>query len=222
MSPELRTLLLSSLAVYGLPLLFGTMVIAGFGVPLPIVLMLLTAGALAQQKLLALPNVIGVAILAAIIGDHLGYAVGRWGGRPLFMRLNRDEALLQRALDAMERRGWWAIFLSRCLFTILGSPCNWACGILGYPLLPFFVAELLGKTLYITAVVLLGFIFVDRLEAVGQAISSFSLWLLGVVVIGLAVRVLWQRWRKQKLRPTGHSPLAEELTQALPENESAN
>ncbi|MFN8494412.1 MAG: hypothetical protein U0350_42825 [Caldilineaceae bacterium] len=55
-------------------LLFGTMVIAGFGVPLPIVLMLLTAGALAQQKLLALPNVIGVAIQAAIIGDHLGYA----------------------------------------------------------------------------------------------------------------------------------------------------
>jgi membrane protein DedA with SNARE-associated domain len=207
MSPELRTLLLSSLAVYGLPLLFGTMVIAGTGLPLPIVLMLLTAGALAQQKLLALPNVISVAILAAVVGDHLGYAVGRWGGRPLFMRLHRNEALLQRALDAMERRGWWAIFLSRCIFTILGSPCNWACGILGYPLLQFFTAELLGKAIYITVVVALGYIFVDRLEAVSQAISSFSLWLLALGVIGVALRWLWQMWLKQKLWPSVRSPL---------------
>ncbi|MFN8494413.1 MAG: hypothetical protein U0350_42830 [Caldilineaceae bacterium] len=73
------------------------------------------------------------------------------------------------------------------------------------------MAELLGKTLYITAVVLLGFIFVDRLEAVGQAISSFSLWLLGVVVIGLAVRVFWQRWRKQSYGQPGIHPWPKNL-----------
>lgn len=206
MSPHFRVLLLSSLAVYGLPLIFGVVLVAAMGLPLPIMLVLLTAGALAQQKLLSLTWVLIIPLLAAVVGDHIGYGIGWWGGRPLIERISGNEAMLERALDVMQRRGWWAIFLSRWLFTILSCPCNWACGMLGYPLLSFFLVDLLGKALYVTVLVLLGYVFSDRLEAVSRLISSLSSWLLGVVVAVLVIGLLWKLWLRLKPWSSIRSP----------------
>jgi membrane-associated protein len=206
MSPQLRALLLSSLAVYGLPLIFGVVMLAAIGLPLPIVLVLLTAGALAQQKLFSLTGVISVGLLAAVIGDHLSYGIGWWGGRPLIRRISRDEALLQRALDTTERWGWWAVFLSRWLFTLLGSPCNWACGLLGYPLFAFFGADLAGKAIYVSVLVGLGYIFADRLEAMSALIGALSSWLFGGLLLVLVSWLIWKRWLKLKPLPSLRSP----------------
>ena len=54
MLTDLSNLLLSSLVVYGLPLIFGIVLVASLGVPLPATLVLLTAGALVQQQLLSM------------------------------------------------------------------------------------------------------------------------------------------------------------------------
>jgi membrane protein DedA with SNARE-associated domain len=56
------------------------------GLPLPGETALITAGGLVAAGHLALPLVILVAALAAIVGDTIGYWIGRRGGRALLLR----------------------------------------------------------------------------------------------------------------------------------------
>jgi membrane protein DedA with SNARE-associated domain len=56
------------------------------GLPLPGETALITAGGLVAAGHLTLPLVIAVAAAAAIVGDTMGYWIGRRGGRALLMR----------------------------------------------------------------------------------------------------------------------------------------
>lgn len=204
MLSDLSNLLLSSLVVYGLPLVFGIVFVASIGVPLPATLVLLTAGALVQQELLSMPWVLVACLLATILGDHLGYLIGWWGGRPLIQRLARlikSEAGIQRSLESTQQWGWWAIFFSRWLLTPLGTPCNWACGIIEYPLHHFFIADVLGEIIYVGLLIYLGNIFADQLEYVGELIGSLGPWFLGVIVIVIGLHLLLKPLFKSKNVP---------------------
>ena len=72
---------LSTLGVYGLPVLFGTLVIGSIGLPLPSSLLLLVAGSFVAQGDMSLWPVLALAAAGAILGDNVGYALGRWGSR---------------------------------------------------------------------------------------------------------------------------------------------
>lgn len=203
MLSNLSALLLSSSVVYGLPLIFATVLIASAGVPLPTTLVVLSAGALVQQGLLSLIAVLAVCLAATVLGDHLGYWIGWWGGRPLIRRMARligGEGSIARAVDSTQRWGCWAVFFSRWLITPLGSPCNWTCGMLEYSLPTFFFADLLGEAIYVFTLVYLGFLFGDQLENVSDLISALGPWLLGVLVVGLTLWfVLKQFYAPQRL-----------------------
>ncbi len=205
MLSDLSDLLLSSLVVYGLPLIFATILIASAGIPLPATLIVLTAGALVQQELLSMTWVLVICLLAAVIGDHLGYLIGWWGGRPLIRRVSRlvgGEASIDRAVDSTQRWGWWAIFLSRWLITPLGAPCNWTCGMMDYSIYAFFLADIIGEAIYVAVMVYLGFIFGDQLEYMSELIGSLGPWLLGVVVIGIVGWLLLKPLLKPKNMPS--------------------
>jgi membrane-associated protein len=186
MLADLLNELLSALVVYGLPLLFVVVLIASAGVPLPATLVVMAAGAFAQDETLSLPWVLGLTLLAAVIGDHLGYVIGAWGGRPLIRRIGQlfgSEVVLERASAAMQRWGWVAVFFSRWLLTPLGTACNWTCGMTGYSLRSFFLADVLGEAVYIALLVTLGFIFSDQLEYIGDLLGVVGPWLMGVFII---------------------------------------
>jgi membrane-associated protein len=92
--------------LYGLPVLFGVIVIASVGVPLPVSLMLVAAGSFVEQGELKLWQVIIVAA-AAVLGDQIGYGVVRWGGRRLVARISRrigGEAKIRKAEALAKRR----------------------------------------------------------------------------------------------------------------------
>ena len=198
MLTDFSNLLLSSLVVYGLPLIFAIILVASAGVPLPATLVVLTAGAFVQQELFSLSWVVIACLLASVLGDHLGYGIGRWGGRPLIGRLAHllgGEAGIQKAVASTQRWGWWAIFFSRWLLTPLGAPCNWTCGMTDYPLYRFFLADVLGEIIYVATLVYVGFVFGDQLEYVSELITSLGPWLVGVLLIAIAA------WWLLKSRP---------------------
>ena len=71
---------------YGyLLILFGVMA-ESMGVPLPGETILIAAGILVQRGSLGLGEVILFGILGAVVGDQIGYWVGREGGRPFVLR----------------------------------------------------------------------------------------------------------------------------------------
>src|ERR1700733_9739797 len=70
----------------GYPTLVLLVMLESGGVPIPGETALITAAVLAGQHRLQIALVIGLAAAAAIVGDNLGYLIGRKGGRWLLLR----------------------------------------------------------------------------------------------------------------------------------------
>jgi len=97
--------------------LFGFVFAESAGVPLPGETALVAAGLLAGSGQLALPLVIAVGATATILGDNLGYWLGRRGGRALLVRdglfANHRRKAVKKADRFFERHGPKAVFLGR-------------------------------------------------------------------------------------------------------------
>ncbi|WP_028927796.1 DedA family protein [Pseudonocardia acaciae] len=104
--------------------------VESLGVPLPGEIVLVSAALLSAQHVVE-PLWVGVAASAgAIIGDTIGYSIGRKGGRPLFERLGRrfprhfGPDHLAAAERSFQRWGVWAVFFGRfiALLRIFAGP----------------------------------------------------------------------------------------------------
>jgi membrane protein DedA with SNARE-associated domain len=197
------------LVQYGLPVLFGTILFASMGVPLPATLLLLTAGSFVAQGDFNLWWVIGLTTGAAVLGDHLGYGMGRWGSQRLLTKLSRwggGAERIEQAERLARRWGGIGVFLSRWLMTPLGPVINLTSGMARYPLPRFFCFDLLGEILWVTLYVTLGRLFSDQVQTLSSALGDFTWVIVGVVGMILLGRML--------LRPSRPAVAAERSTVA--------
>lgn len=101
----------------GLPALAALIGAESMGLPVPGETALIAAAVLAHEGHLAIGAVIAVAATTAIVGDNVGYLIGRRGGRRLLDRpgplLGHRRRLLQRGDEFFERHGPKAAFLAR-------------------------------------------------------------------------------------------------------------
>ena len=183
--------LLAALSLYGLPVLFGVLVIGCAGIPLPGALMLVAAGSFAQFGEMKLWQVITVASAGSVLGDQIGYGLGRWGGR-LAERLSRKlggEEKLKRAEEFAKRWGGTGIFFSRWLVTPLGPWLNLTSGMAAYSWPRFLLWDVLGEVTWVVLYVMLGKLFSDRVQALAEILGSLT-W----VIAGLVLTVIlgWQ------------------------------
>jgi membrane protein DedA with SNARE-associated domain len=102
----------------GYPVLFALIAVETMGIPLPGETALITAGIVASRGHLSIEVVVLVAAAAAILGDNVGFAIGRrygrrllaWKGGP-FARHRRR--LLEIGEPFFDRHGPKAVFLGR-------------------------------------------------------------------------------------------------------------
>ncbi|MFF5447047.1 DedA family protein [Streptomyces sp. NPDC012888] len=169
------------------------------GVPLPGEIILVSSALLASQHAGISPVVVGMCATAgAVVGDSLGYAIGRKGGTPLLNGLTRrfprhfSADNIAAATRAFQRWGVWAVFLGRfvALLRIFAGPLA---GVLRMPYVTFFPANLMGGILWAggttAAVYYLGVLAEDwlrRFSWIGLALA---------VVIGLAIILTFSRRR---------------------------
>ncbi|GGZ86631.1 DedA family protein [Streptomyces echinoruber] len=120
------------------------------GIPLPGEIILVSAALLSSRHTGVDPVVLGACATAgAVIGDSLGYAIGRKGGRPLLAWLGRKfprhfgEAHVATAERSFEKWGMWAVFFGRfiALLRIFAGPLA---GVLRMPYWKFLIANVLG------------------------------------------------------------------------------
>lgn len=120
------------------------------GIPLPGEIILVSSALLASQHGEIDPVILGAcATGGAIVGDSLGYTIGRKGGTPLLARLGRrfpkhfGPSQVAAAERAFERWGMWAVFFGRfvALLRILAGPLA---GVLKMPYWKFLIANVLG------------------------------------------------------------------------------
>jgi len=120
------------IADYGLWFLFGIVCLESAGLWLPGETALIAAAVLAAKGHLPIAGVIAVAAVAAIIGDNIGYWLGREVARPLIGRWERLRRYADRVLPPAERffdrHGGKAVFLAR-FFGGLRVTGAWMAGI---------------------------------------------------------------------------------------------
>jgi membrane protein DedA with SNARE-associated domain len=88
---------------WGYPVVFLFVMIESIGIPFPGETMLLLGAFFAAGGHLSIYGVIAAAAAGAIIGDNLGYWIGRKGGRPLIQRYGRYVLVKEERLSAAER-----------------------------------------------------------------------------------------------------------------------
>jgi membrane-associated protein len=191
----MREQILAALSQYGSPVLFAVTAIASIGVPLPVSLLLIVTGSLVAQGVMPMWVAIGLASAGAVMGDQIGYAIGRWGGTALVSRfggmLGGPERIAKAEAHA-RRWGGLGVFLSRWLVTPLGSLINFTSGIAEYPWLHFLVWDVLGETLGAVLYIALGRIFSDRVLELDAALGDFSWMILALLA---AAALGWMLWR---------------------------
>ena len=105
--------------VAGYPLLFVLVMAESGGAPIPGETALITAGVLASRGKLQIEWVIVTAAAAAIVGDNIGYLIGRKGGRWLLERPGRFHRqrleVLKTGEPFFKRHGAKAVFFGRFL-----------------------------------------------------------------------------------------------------------
>ena len=179
---------------YGLIALFLIVMLEFGGVPLPGETALVAAGVFASSGRLDIVAVIVVAAAAAIIGDNLGYWIGRTGGRSVLMRWTVTSGTLPWAEAFFERHGPKTIFIGR-FFSILRVTAAWMAGVSRMRWWTFFFWNAAGGICW---AVLVGLVAYFAGHAAADAISHYGL-IGGVVIAVVAVAALvgFHFWRKR-------------------------
>jgi membrane-associated protein len=192
---NLLTILLTFLQSYGYIALWSTVYVAAVGIPIPITLLLLAAGAFAALGDFNLALLFFISYSALICGDNTGYWIGRiWGSKALnwIERSKRWNRLIppQRIVQSRQyfrRRGGWAIFLSRFLFSALGGIINLLSGSELYPYRYFLLFDSSGEALGAIIPLMLGYVFGASWEAVGDVLGYSSFLILSLLIVIILV-----------------------------------
>jgi membrane protein DedA with SNARE-associated domain len=191
---------------YGLIALFLIVMLESGGLPLPGETALIAAGVFASSGELDIVAVIAVAAAAAIIGDNLGYWIGRTGGRKLLKRsrlLSRwSEGVLPWSERFFHRHGAKTIFIGR-FFSILRVTAAWMAGVSRMPWWKFLVWNAAGGICW---AVLVGLVAYYAGHAAADAISRYGL-IGGAALVALAVLAFigFHLWKKRLLRAEAES-----------------
>jgi membrane protein DedA with SNARE-associated domain len=185
-------------ARYGYWAVFVPVFLETAGLPLPGETSLLFAGVASSTGRIDVFWTIVVGSSAAILGDNLGYLIGRFGGRRLVMRLAHIggiEKSLAWGEAYFERRGGITVFFARWLpgLRIFGA---WIAGMVHMKWWKFALWNAAGGIAWTTSIVLLGHFFGKSIHVVERVLGVGGV----IVLIGLAVvaLVLWRRHEKGK------------------------
>jgi membrane protein DedA with SNARE-associated domain len=182
---------------YGLVLLFVLVAVESAGIPLPGETALITAGVLAHDHY-GIEWVIVVAAAGAIVGDNLGYTLGRVGGRKLLERFELTRRYAERALPPAERffarHGGKTVFFGRFV-AFLRITSAWLAGISRMPWWRFFAWNAAGGIVWATGTGLLAY---WAGKAAADAVQRYGLYAVVVLVVLGVVALLGLRfWRRR-------------------------
>src|SRR5436190_4064287 len=168
------------------------------GIPLPGETALITAAILAAEGHYSLVAVIAVAAAAAIVGDNIGYWIGRKGGRALLRRLPFVSGYFERALPPSERffrrHGAKTVFIGRFV-AVLRVTAAWLAGISRMPWWRFLIWNAAGGIAWATLVGVVAYTFG---QAAADAIGRYGIFgAVVVVVVAILVFIALKVWRNR-------------------------
>jgi membrane protein DedA with SNARE-associated domain len=182
---------------YLLPAIIG---LESMGVPSPGETALITAAILASQGTLKIWLVIVIGVASAIIGDNIGYALGRKFGREVLEApgpFHSRRLLLIRMGDRFfEKHGGKAVFLARWV-ALIRIAAAWLAGINRMPFKHFFLWNAFGG---ITWGITFGLVGYFAGHAGANVLAQFGLIGAIVLVVMLVAALFLLRRRERRER----------------------
>ncbi len=205
--PELITLeTIEALAQeYGYWAVFLGISLENAGIPLPGETITLVGGFLAGSGELSYGGVLGTAIGGAILGDNVGYWLGRWGGWSLLLRLGKlfriGEDKLESAREQFTNNAGKAVFWGRfiALLRIFAGPMA---GMVEMPYAKFLAYNAAGAAVWAGVTVTAAY-FCGRLVSL-ETLMSWASHFTWVVLAAIALVVSITLWlENRKSTPLG-------------------
>jgi membrane protein DedA with SNARE-associated domain len=197
--------LASPLAHYGLWAVLALVLIEDFGVPVPGETVLIAAAVYAGSGRLNVVAVGLVGFLAAVLGDNIGYAIGRLGGRALITRWGRYIFLTEERLDKAEeffnRHGGKIIAFARFIEG-LRQANGIIAGISNMHWLRFLAFNMIGAALWVATWVSVGYFAGQHITTIYDYITRYSYYVLIALAVVLAGYIALRIRRRRRARRT--------------------
>ncbi|MGH7366254.1 MAG: DedA family protein [Candidatus Rokuibacteriota bacterium] len=194
---------------WGYVAIFVVVVLGNVGLPVPEETILALAGYLVWRGKLRLSIVLAVGIVSAVVGDNIGYWLGRRYGQTALPRYARWVFGHPERFETMKafvrRRGPLAVFVARFVPGVRFTAGPLA-GALGMRLSSFLVANVAGALVYVPVVVGAGYAvgygfgaYVERLRYVLGEVERIVLLLVFLGILALvALRIGQAVYRRDR------------------------
>ena len=200
--PGFLEALASPLEHYGLWAIFFLVLVEDFGIPVPGETVIIAASIYAGSGRLNVVAVGVVAFVAAVLGDNIGYGIGRFGGRRLVDRWGKYVFLTPERLDKAEeffdRQGAKIITIARFIEG-LRQANGIIAGITKMHWLRFIAYNALGAGLWVGTWVSIGYFAGQHINTIYGVITRYSLYVAiaaVVVIVALIARHVMRKRRR--------------------------
>ncbi|MFE9705945.1 DedA family protein [Streptomyces sp. NPDC005930] len=174
--------------------------------------LLFTAGLfVAQGQYISQPLwlVCALIVAAAVLGDQVGYMIGKFFGPKLFSRPNSKlfkQENLEKAHEFMDKYGPKAIVLARFVPIVRTfAPIVAGAGRMKYR--TFLTYNLIGGVAWGTGVTLAGY-WLGQIEVIRTNVEAILVLIVLVSVVPIAIEYLRERKKKQRAAAAGPAPQA--------------
>jgi membrane-associated protein len=166
--------------------------------------LLVTAGIFAGQNVIPLRYLLLPGILCAIVGDQLGYWIGRSAGPALYKREDSfffRRSHLQRAHDFYEKYGGRAVILARFV-PIVRTFCPPVAGAARMRYSTYLTYDICGGTLWIGSMLLGGYLAGSRIPNIGKYLHYIIGTIILLSILPPVIGILRSRGTSQE-KPAG-------------------
>jgi membrane protein DedA with SNARE-associated domain len=152
-------------------------------------------------------NVVAVgatAVIAAVLGASIGYAIGRLGGRTLVLKYGKYVFIkphhLDRAEHAVDRWGGLIVIIARFIVG-LRELNGIICGVTGMRPVTFTTFNVVGAVAWVATWISFGYLAGDHIQAIYTDVTRYFLYVIIVAAVGLAVWIGLRVRAARKRRP---------------------
>jgi membrane protein DedA with SNARE-associated domain len=185
---------------YGYLAVGGFVLLEDFGVPVPGETILIAAAVFAGSGHMNIALVILVAVLGAVIGDNIGFALGHFGGRPLAERFGRYIFLTPERLEHAETyfndHGGKIVTIARFVEG-LRQVNGLLAGVVGMHWAKFLGFNALGAVLWVCTWSTIGFLAGENIVEIFAAFERYKWFVIAAIAVVAAI-VITRRVRRRR------------------------
>ncbi len=195
--------LLQTIAHYGLLFVFVVVLVEQLGAPIPAYPVLMLAGAMAARGESSILALFALAVLAALIADHLWYLAGHRLGRRILRLLCKisltPDHCVRQTESIFTRWGPSTLMVAKFIpgFASVATALS---GALRIRRGVFLLFDGIGASLWVAGGLALGWVFSSAIEDVVATLGNLGKWGIGLVLAALALFIAAKWWQRHQFQ----------------------